>query len=111
MAATDRHLPASADIDKTAGKFRFYTADGWLTRYGLACGYVEIRGDDESGVRLEQVSSNGTIRVAGDGRWIRGEKTTYHQTLKAARKAFRNFDHRGLSEHIRELHKAATGER
>lgn len=108
MAATDRHLPASADIDKTAGKFRFYTADGWLTRYGLACGYVEIRGDDESGVRLEQVSSNGALRVIGTGRWIRGENMWLGRDLKAARKAFRNFDHRGLSEHIR---KAATGER
>lgn len=22
-------------------KLKFYTKDGWLTRYGLACGYIE----------------------------------------------------------------------
>lgn len=107
MAATDRHLPASADLNKTA-KFRFYTANGWLTRYALACGYVEIRGDDESGVRLEQISSNGALRVIGTGRWIRSENMWLGRDLKAARKAFRKFNHLTLTKTIADAHLAAV---
>jgi hypothetical protein len=37
---------------KRAGKFRFYTAAGWLTVYALACGYVQTRGPNGWGARI-----------------------------------------------------------
>ena len=65
----------------------FYTARGRLTRYGLACGYVERKGNDEAGVVLEQICSNGALRVMQRGRW--GRKELYcGQSLHDARKAF-----------------------
>ena len=88
----DRHMPASAD----RAKRMFYTRRGFLTRYALACGYVEIRGDAESGVRLEQVSSNGLLRVAGTGRWLRHD--IYNgPSLRDARHAFMAFNHLAAS--------------
>ena len=103
----DAKRPSFADSTATAGKSRFYTKAGWLTRYALSCGYVQIRGTDESGARLEQISSNGTLRVAGDGRWIRGEVTSYHTSLAAARRAFATMDHVAASENIHATHARA----
>ena len=49
----------------------FYTKAGQLTRYALACGYIERRGPkNERSVTLEQICSNGALRVVahhGDG--------------------------------------------
>lgn len=68
-------------------KNSFYNRNGSLTRYALACGYVETFGDDERGVRLEQFSSNGALRVIQDGRWHR-EVLYLGPSLGAARRAF-----------------------
>ena len=97
---TDRILPCYVD----AAKRQFYTKRGFLTRYALACGYVEIRGNDESGVRLEQISSNGTLRVVGTGRWIRGELDYFTMNLTEARKRFMSVDHVAKSKEIAAKH-------
>lgn len=81
---------------------KFITAGGWLTPYAFACGYVQRRGDDESGARIEQERAGDCYRVSGDGRWIRGEGTTYHKRLTEARAAFKAFDHIALSRQIAE---------
>lgn len=91
---SDRKLPRRRNGDSM-----FYNKRGFLTSYALSCGYVEIRGDDESGVRLERLSS-GVYRVYGTGRWIRGEGESFHETLGAARRAFMAFDHVSLSRSI-----------
>ncbi len=65
---------------------KFYTKSGRLTRYALACGYVEKKGDDEAGAVMEQLCSNGVLRVMQRGRW--GRKELYcGPSLWAARKA------------------------
>lgn len=54
--------------------------NGNITRYGFALGYVQIKGD----VRLEQISSNGTLRVSWDKGWSR----EFFSTMKPARAKF-----------------------
>lgn len=82
---------------------KFHTAQGFLTPYALSCGYVETRGDAESGVRLERDMS-GAYRVAGTGRWIRHEGERFFAKLTDARRYFLAFDHHTLSCLIRGLH-------
>lgn len=72
--------PAACD----AANRKFYTKRGFLTRYALACGYVDRRGN---GARLEQVSSNGSLRVYGPG----GPCAYIGYSLAAARRAFMAF--------------------
>jgi hypothetical protein len=67
----------------------FKNKDGTLTRYALACGYIEKRGTDEAYVTLEQFSSNGALRVHVGGRWAR-EDIYVGPNLKSARWWFRH---------------------
>jgi hypothetical protein len=73
-----------------------HTKRGKLTRYGLACGYTETRGTSEAYVRLEQICSNGALRVVASGRWLRKEVYAGSR-LAEARKAFRTFDLEGTA--------------
>lgn len=72
------------------------TKKGRLTRYGLACGYIEKRGTDEANIRLEQICSSGTLRVIASGRWVRAS-IYCGRDLAAARKAYDSF-HLGTAE-------------
>lgn len=76
----------------------FHTKAGWLTRYGLACGYIEKRGTDESYIVLEQISSNGTLGVQVSGKWYRGISSYTGPDLKTARRVFRKTDHKAMNE-------------
>ena len=67
----------------------FHTKDGWLTRYALACGYVERRGTDEAYAKLQQICSNGALEVIVGGRWYRGPPIYRGLSLTEARKVFR----------------------
>lgn len=69
----------------------FHTKRGDLTRYALACGYTQMRGTNEAYVRLEQISSNGTLRVFASGRHVRKE-IYCGQSLRDARRALKGFD-------------------
>lgn len=61
-------------------KPEFYTSDGHLTRYALACGYTERKGS----LRLEQICSNGALKVYN----VETHEVTYlGPNLKEARKA------------------------
>lgn len=65
---------------------KFYTARGRLTRYALACGYVEKAGTDEAGAVMEQFAATNVLRVMQRGRW--GRKELYcGPCLWSARKA------------------------
>jgi hypothetical protein len=95
--------------DNKAGERKIYTTRGALTAYGMARGLVEFRGthavNAESYVTLERAPSIYRVyRVSGGGRWIRGENTSYHTSLTEARKAFKAFDHVGLSARLRDEH-------
>ncbi len=105
MSKSDRIMPHPSH----ASNRKFYTARGFLTRYALACGYVDRRGTDESGASLEQISDD-LLRVAGDGRWIREEATSYHTSLTEARRAFMALDHVSLSAQLRDAHLAYLAE-
>jgi len=51
-------LPSDAERPTYGGHDRkFFTRDMWLTRYSLACGYVQCRSNDELEARLSLDSS------------------------------------------------------
>jgi hypothetical protein len=68
-----------------------HTKSGRLTRYGLACGYIEHRGSHDAYVKLEQLSSNGTLRVHVGGRYVHEDVYT-GPNLVAAREWFDSVD-------------------
>jgi hypothetical protein len=71
----------------------FYTKRNRLTRYALACGYIERGGTgDEAYKKLEQISSNGTLRVIVGGRYYRGPEFYLGSNLTQARKVFDNLN-------------------
>jgi hypothetical protein len=79
---------------------KFYTKRGELTRYALACGYIEKRGTDEAYAKLEQICSNGTLRVIVGGRWYRGDWLYHGTNLTDARKIFKNCDPIALNSSV-----------
>jgi hypothetical protein len=82
---------------------KFYNKDGSLTRYSLACGYIEKRGTDEAYVTLEQISSNGALVVRLGGRWLR-EWVYTGPSLMSARYWFRKVDLAERARIARENH-------
>jgi hypothetical protein len=74
---------------------KMHNSKGEITRYALACGYTDTRWngnyrDGDACVRMEQIYSNGTLRVVASGRWLRKE-VYCGSSLRDARAAFRGF--------------------
>jgi hypothetical protein len=63
----------------------FVTAGGWLTRYALACGYIQQRGSGDQEVKLRQLPCGGAFEVFHRQGWTRQSFTR----LQEARRAFK----------------------
>ena len=83
----------------------FITRAGRLTRYALACGYIErVRRDDDLEVTLERVSDFFRVTLSYPAEWHRvGARQTFEWESRSLREARADFDRNARTQAPAEL--------